>query len=266
MTGFTFDDLPLPVATAALDAFAKAMEQSGEAGVTAERFAGPVLKAAEAVLKSARLKSRSAWYMEGVKAERERCAGLAEERQATYPDDPDAAFTVLRSFADLDLSLTSTGVALVANGGARLHRIQPGKLGGHERMQSILSDVRIWTDGCELVVVEGASFGSPGRQHEMGGLWWLITRALWRRNRPFAVVEPAKLKRYATGRGNAGKDEVLSAVVRRYPMADVNGNDVADALVLAAMGADHLGHPLATVPQAHRAALNGITWPTLTTT
>jgi hypothetical protein len=103
MTGFTFDDLPLPVATAALDAFAKAMEQSGEAGVTAERFAGPVLKAAEAVLKSARLKSRSAWYMEGVKAERERCAGLAEQYQAIYHvrhSEPDDHFTA-EWFADL---------------------------------------------------------------------------------------------------------------------------------------------------------------------
>jgi crossover junction endodeoxyribonuclease RuvC len=164
----------------------------------------------------------------------------------------------------LDLSLTSTGIALIANSGARLHRIQPGNLTGHERMQRILTDTRIWTEGCELIVIEGPSFGSPGRQHEMGGLWWLITRALWRRSRPYAVVEPSKLKRYATGKGNASKDEVLSAVVRRYPMADVNGNDVADALVLAAMGADHLGIPLAPVPQAHRAALTGIRWPDTT--
>ena len=36
---------------------------------------------------------------------------------------------------------------------------------------------------------------------------------------------------------------------------------IADALVLAAMGADHLGCPLVGVPQAHRAVLAGIRWP-----
>jgi crossover junction endodeoxyribonuclease RuvC len=87
---------------------------------------------------------------------------------------------------------------------------------------------------------------------------------LWRAETPYAVVTPQQLKKYATGYGsgkNCGKDKVLAAAIRRYPMAEVDGNDVADALVLAAMGADHLGCPLATVPQANRSVLAGVTWP-----
>lgn len=34
-----------------------------------------------------------------------------------------------------------------------------------------------------------------------------------------------------------------------------------DALVLAAMGADHLGQPLTPMPATHRTALNGVQWP-----
>jgi crossover junction endodeoxyribonuclease RuvC len=165
------------------------------------------------------------------------------------------------SVLGLDLSLTSTGMAVIGDGDVKLHRIQSAKLAGHERIDRLRGCVRTWAQDKTLVVIEGPSFGSPNKQHELGGLWWIITRMLWRAGQPYAVVAPAQLKRYAAGKGNAGKDEVLAAVVRRYPMADVDGNDVADALVLAAMGADHLGCPLATVPQAHRAVLAGVKWP-----
>jgi hypothetical protein len=55
---------------------------------------------------------------------------------------------------------------------------------------------------------------------------------------------------------------VLAAVVRRYPHADITGNDIADALVLAAMGARQLGFPIEeSLPQANQAALAKINWP-----
>ncbi|NUS59160.1 MAG: hypothetical protein HOV66_30530, partial [Streptomycetaceae bacterium] len=74
-------------------------------------------------------------------------------------------------------------------------------------------------------------------------------------------VTTGGVKKYATGKGNAGKDEVLAAVVRRYPDVEVSNNNEADALVLRAMGCDHLGQPLAVVPQTHRAALDKVAWP-----
>src|SRR5690606_38220704 len=72
---------------------------------------------------------------------------------------------------------------------------------------------------------------------------------------PYAVVAPTPLKKYVTGRGNASKDEVLAAAIRRWPDAAINGNDEADAYALRAMGLDHLGHPVADVPKTHREAL-----------
>jgi crossover junction endodeoxyribonuclease RuvC len=51
-------------------------------------------------------------------------------------------------------------------------------------------------------------------------------------------------------------------VIRRYPDVDVDGNDVADALVLAAIGCRHLGSPLEeSLPANHLAAMNKIRWP-----
>lgn len=165
----------------------------------------------------------------------------------------------------LDLSLTSTGTARIGDK-IWADRIVPRKLSGHARMRHILLEVIGLTEGADLIVIEGPSFGSGvnARQsghHERGGLWWLVTYQLWRRERPFAVVPPAVLKRYGTGKGNASKDAVLAAAVRRYHQVEFDGNDEADALVLAAMGADQLGRPIATVPAAHRAALGSVTWP-----
>ena len=170
--------------------------------------------------------------------------------------------------AGLDLSLTSTGCARVSSDGQTvLARIQPGKRKGHDRLAHIREHVARWCAGADVVVVEGPSFGSTtGMQHERGGLWWMITHDLWEARIPYAVVPPANLKMYATGFGGgpkSGKDQVLAAVIRRYTAVPVDGNDVADALVLAAMGADHSGVPYAGVPKANRRALDKIEWPAL---
>lgn len=158
----------------------------------------------------------------------------------------------------LDLSLSSTGVA----GEGWTDTIKPGdKLRGVRRLtwirQRILDHVR----GAELVVVEGPSFGSIGKgQHERGGLWWMVAMTLHSHDIPYAVVPPATLKQYATGKGTAGKDTMILAAARRYPWFD-GGNDEADALFLAAMGADHLGTPWTSMPAANRAALAKAQWP-----
>ena len=70
------------------------------------------------------------------------------------------------------------------------------------------------------------------------------------------VVPASSRAKYATGRGNAGKDEVLLAVSRRYPHAPIVNNDQADAVALAAMGARLLGEPIEdSLPKTHLDAL-----------
>jgi hypothetical protein len=176
----------------------------------------------------------------------------------------------------LDLSLASTGVAvaefdppgqgmdLVAL--IRTDRVRHPRLAGHPRMNAILADVAGLAGWPDLVVVEGPSYGSKGgHDHERGGLWWKITGYLHDTGFPYAVVPPATLKMYATGKGNAGKDEVLAAVIRRYPAVEVAGNDEADALVLAAMGCHRLDFPLGRVPASHSRAMVKVPWPELKT-
>lgn len=162
----------------------------------------------------------------------------------------------------LDPSLTSTGVASTAGWVDRIHPKKP--LTGINRLRVIVTSVRELTKTADLAVLEGPSYNSTGgHQHERAGLWWMVYDCLDLRGIPTAVVAPASRCRYATGKGNASKDAVLSAVVRRFPDVEVTGNDEADALVLAAMGADYLGRPMAAMPATHRAALDKVAWPDL---
>jgi crossover junction endodeoxyribonuclease RuvC len=116
----------------------------------------------------------------------------------------------------------------------------------------------------DWVVVEGPSYGSQGAQqghHERAGLWWMVADKMSSTKAQWIVVAPTSLKKYATGKGNASKDQVLSAAINRYREFPVDDNNVADALVLAAMGRDALGIPLATVPKVNRDALDKVQWP-----
>jgi crossover junction endodeoxyribonuclease RuvC len=158
----------------------------------------------------------------------------------------------------LDLSLTSTGVA----GRGWADRIRPGSRDGIERLHWIRGRMLEFTIGAELVVIEGPSYGSKGGyQHERGGLWWLAAWTLACHDTPYAVATPGQLKKYATGRGGADKDEVLAAAVRRFPDVNITKNDEADAYWLCAMGHDLLGDPLADMPKVNREALVKVAMP-----
>lgn len=175
----------------------------------------------------------------------------------------------------LDLSLTSTGVAVATQDGAITDRIttkptpnatlrdRVARLG---MMASLTCD---HAKGADLIVIEQPAYSrTGGSTHDRSGLWWLVVGKLSGLY-PVVEVAPTCRSRYATGRGNASKDDVLSAVIRRYPHVDVNGNDEADALILAAMGARHLGHPLErpglkpmhALPTPHLKAMDAVHWP-----
>lgn len=171
-----------------------------------------------------------------------------------------------------DLSLTSTGVA--DRNGTR--RIRP-KTTGCERLAEIRDavllachphvtlDEQIWCVGgrCDtrpdLVVLEGYSYGSPNQAHPIGEMGGVVRLALFEAGIRFEVVPPAVIKTYATGKGNASKDDVLLAAVRRLGYEGAS-KDEADALWLYALAMDAMGAPVVTVPANHRKALRSLAW------
>jgi Holliday junction resolvasome RuvABC endonuclease subunit len=159
----------------------------------------------------------------------------------------------------LDPSLTSFGFARIEDGAAAVTGRATPRTRGHERLDYLLSTVAEWAAPADLCLLEGPAYAAKGSSViDLGGLHWLVRHHLWSLGVPYAVVPPALRAKYITGKGNAPKDQVLAAAIRRYPQVMLDGNDEADALVLAAMGADHLGQPLAAVPQAWRAVLTQV--------
>jgi len=170
----------------------------------------------------------------------------------------------------LDVSLTSTGLAWpdnrsIAHG---VKGLTDPKVPAVERGKGLLALARhlltlVMGNGFPvLVLVEDFP---PGRTHfdpERGYLWWALVNGLTARGVPVLVVTPATLKKYATGRGNAGKAEVADALVRRLPGFETKGNsDQCDAAWLCAIGCALLGQPLTDVPQVNRDALKVLTLP-----
>lgn len=169
----------------------------------------------------------------------------------------------------IDPSLRATGIAHVyPDGGIITDTIaSTGKAGAtiterSARLIRLTTKILAHVGDAKLVVIEGPAYtrNNPGT-FDRAGLWWHLVDALLARGYPLAVCPPSARAKLATGRGNAGKDEVMLATARRYPTAEVTNNDEADALILAAAGTHWLGHPLADLPKTNLTALNGIAWP-----
>ena len=147
-----------------------------------------------------------------------------------------------------DLSLTSTGLALIENG--RLIEVESfgtkGKRGdGYpeyykritkqtERARHVMSS---WLYGFDLAVIEAPSFGSKyGNPFERAGLWWAIYNDLALPGVPIATVPPKTRAKYITGDGNADKATVLAFAIEQYVTEDsprITNDDEADAVGLA---------------------------------
>lgn len=171
----------------------------------------------------------------------------------------------------VDLSLTGTGIASNLGWCQRIGETGITTRPLDQRLDAIdrlTRDILIAIGGGSgrwpaLVAIEIPAYSRSGAgNHERSALWWRVVRNLRRREVPVAEVSIQARMRYATGRGTAHKGAVIDAVARRLPAFDTRGDDnLADAAILAAMAADHLGHPIAPMPAAHRAALTAVTWP-----
>lgn len=179
--------------------------------------------------------------------------------------------------AGVDLSLAKTGVALLDHETSwelNTGRIEtkPHPKGNTQalwnRMDTIRSEVVMMVRGSLLVVMEGPSFASVGSaSKDIMGLWWLTYDALIQHHLVL-IVSPSSLKKWATGKGNAGKPQVAIGIDRAFPQdtfgLDLTGCDdnELDAVGLAGMGAQGLNLPVPfEVTKYRREALAGLRLP-----
>lgn len=179
----------------------------------------------------------------------------------------------------LDLSLTSTGLVVLADGefGTYGNIKSSGKRGDgyaefYTRIDAIAQDVETWLwtirneyGPADIAVIEAPSHGSKfGNPHERAGLWWRAYELLYLQEVPIiAGVAPTTNKKYLTGSGKAEKEAMLEAARARYS-EDIPNHDVADAASLAAMGSRHAGCPAEyePLPKPCMDAFEGVKWPT----
>ena len=141
----------------------------------------------------------------------------------------------------LDLSLTSTGVSH----GDQQYVLTPQEKGVerlayfHDTISSLLQKMNK-----PAVVMEGYSFASRNSQaHSIGELGGIVKFAAWNLQVPIVIVPPTSRAKFATGKGNASKSEVVSAISAKTGIVwDGKGaDDKCDAWILEEIGRVHIG-------------------------
>ena len=156
----------------------------------------------------------------------------------------------------LDLSMTATGIC-GADGDTVTVKT---KAVGDRRLVDITGAVLAIADGCDLAVIEdlpthAKSAGITGMVHGA------VRAALIRAFIPYVLITPASVKKFGTGKGNAGKPEMAVALFKRAGLELGDDNQV-DAFWLRAMGMEQYGQPVVQVPALNRAALTVVKgWP-----
>ena len=164
----------------------------------------------------------------------------------------------------LDLSLTGTGVARI--GTSATPHVWTVKSKGKAtdslaqragRLNDLDASIRATVEFGAYVAIETPAHNqTSGHHHDRSGLWWLVVSELVQYAKVHEV-STTQVKKYATGKGNASKMEVMAAAIKRYPQFDIANDNEADAVILAAFLARALGEPIEdSLPQANLSALD----------
>lgn len=163
-------------------------------------------------------------------------------RRVSIPDD--GLLPSAQRVIGLDLSLNSTGYCIWARGYPSpvlgCIRAEEDKR-GLARIEQVYQQVKELVQQCDVIAIEGVAMTKfLGRSHEeLIALNYLVRRYIYRQPDCLGVVvNPGTLKKFATGNGKAGKDEMRLHVYKRWGV-DTAGlpHDVADAVALSVIAA-----------------------------
>jgi Holliday junction resolvasome RuvABC endonuclease subunit len=162
-----------------------------------------------------------------------------------------------------DLSLTCTGWADDSYCGVIVPPANQNR--GIPRLRWIRDAVLERAAGAALVVLEGYSFASRGRAIiSLGELGGVVRCALADAGIAWVDVPPSCRALFATGKGNASKEQVLAEAIRKLGYQG-HSNDEADALWLCRMAIEQYKPRPSVTPlsETKRRAMEKIEWPVL---
>ena len=133
----------------------------------------------------------------------------------------------------IDASLTSTGI-VVLNSDLHTETIQSKKT-GPERLVEIRERIKGTVNGADLVAIEGYAFARPNQAHQIGELGGVLRVMFHEEKIKYIEAAPSAVKKFATGKGNAKKEDVVLSVYKRWGK-EFKTNDETDAFVLAKIG------------------------------
>lgn len=160
----------------------------------------------------------------------------------------------------LDVS-TKTGVAVVREQTGNPEVMHTGVLRskrlGIERADDIGGQVvgLINSYHPRLVVIEGYGFANEHSLATLVEIGTVVRYLVYHLGRPMLVVPPATLKIFATGKGNARKDQIALHLFKTYGF-EADTDDEADAFALAVLGLAHAGKLRRELPKTHLRAVD----------
>lgn len=148
----------------------------------------------------------------------------------------------------LDLSVSATGVVMLRTPDGQAYDVLQereikSKKTGMARLREIALEVMqtVHIFKPHRIVLEGYGLNLKNASSviplvELGGL---VRFMLHLDGLPWLAPSPAEVKKFATGKGNAPKDQVMMHVLKRWGHVSKT-NNTADAFVCAAIGLAHL--------------------------
>lgn len=160
----------------------------------------------------------------------------------------------------IDLSLTSTGISVNGETGTITTQAK-----GAERLSIISLAIldAVIDNSIEIVAIEGYSFASRNSQaFSIGELGGVVRTRLWERNIPFVDIPPTCRAKFATGRGNAAKTEVMSSISAKTGIifSGKGADDMCDAWILEEMCRTVIGVSEYEWSATQLSALDKIDW------
>lgn len=140
----------------------------------------------------------------------------------------------------LDLSLRESGVVVSTDKSDEFH--ERDIISRAEYIaESILKLIEKTVKTSEtLCIIEGYGFAAKGRVFDLAEVGGIVKKTLTNSKCPYIVITPGQLKKYATGIGNANKEQVRTGIIMNWNTY-IENNNVCDAYVLARIGRAFIG-------------------------